>query len=183
MSTDTLLMTAEEYALLPDDGRLTELVRGEIVEMNQPTPRHGQVCGNVYFHLRLYVESAQSGHVVCNDTGILTGRNPDTIRGGDVWFISYAKVPAGPLPSKYLTIPPDLVFEVLSPGNSRAEILHKVSEYLAAGVPTVCILDPEEELAHIFYPRKGNVILKPNEQLTFPEILPGFSVPVHRLFE
>lgn len=183
MSTDTLPMTAEEYALLPDDGRLTELVKGEIVEMNQPTPRHGQVCGNVYFHLRLYVESARSGHVVCNDTGILTDRNPDTVRGGGVWFISYQKVPAGPLPSKYLAVPPDLVFEVLSPRNTRAEMLHKVSEYLAAGIPVVCVLDPEDETAHVYYSIKADVILKSDELLTFPETLPGFSVPVHKLFE
>ena len=35
------LLTAEEYALLPDDGRLTELVGGRIFEINRPFTSHG----------------------------------------------------------------------------------------------------------------------------------------------
>ena len=183
MSTTTLLLTADEYAALGDLGYPTELVRGEIVEMNQPAPRHGQVCGNVYFHLRLYAESARTGHVVCNDAGILIERDPDTVRGGDVWFISYDKVPPGPLPGKYLTVSPELVFEVLSPSNSRAEMLQKVAEYLRAGIAVVCVLDPDEESAHLFYTDKPDVILRSAAELKIPEVLPGFSVQVGKLFE
>jgi hypothetical protein len=39
-TAETGLLTAAEYLALPDDGRCTELVRGETVEMNLPTPRH-----------------------------------------------------------------------------------------------------------------------------------------------
>src|SRR5262249_42245908 len=41
------LLTAQEYLQLPDRGVPTELVRGKVVEMNVPTPRHGQICGKV----------------------------------------------------------------------------------------------------------------------------------------
>ena len=39
-------LTAEEYAKLPDRGVPTELVRGRVIEMNVPAPRHGQICAN-----------------------------------------------------------------------------------------------------------------------------------------
>ena len=47
MATVDTLLTAEQYAVLPDIGRPTELVRGRIVEMNPPTPWHGYVCGRI----------------------------------------------------------------------------------------------------------------------------------------
>ena len=46
------LLTAEQYAELPDDGRPTELVRGRIVETDMPNPRHGEVCANVVYLLK-----------------------------------------------------------------------------------------------------------------------------------
>lgn len=36
------LLTAEQYALLPDSGLPTELVRGKAVEMNRPFPRQAR---------------------------------------------------------------------------------------------------------------------------------------------
>src|SRR4051794_16369426 len=38
------LLTAEEYALRPDPGYPEELVRGRVVPMQQPKPRHGHLC-------------------------------------------------------------------------------------------------------------------------------------------
>jgi hypothetical protein len=44
MATAEALLTAEEYRLLADDGRPTELVRGRVVPLNMPAPRHGDIC-------------------------------------------------------------------------------------------------------------------------------------------
>lgn len=183
MATDTALLTAQEYAALPDLGRPTELVRGEVVGMNVPTPRHGQVCGNAYYIVRVYKESHDTGHVVSNDSGFLTERDPDTVRGPDVWFVSYNKVPKGPLPKKYLDVPPDVAFEIKSPSDIWSDVPAKVTEYLEAGVGVVCVLDPDTESAHVFYPDRPNEILSGDDELMLPEHLPGFGVPVRRFFE
>jgi Uma2 family endonuclease len=42
------LLSAEEFRRLPDDGRPKELKRGQVILMNLPAPRHGQICGQVY---------------------------------------------------------------------------------------------------------------------------------------
>ena len=112
-----VLLTAEQYLALPDDGRLTELVRGRVVEMPSPKPAHGYYCGNVYWVLRGYVQPRNLGRVVSNDSGVQTERGPDTVRGPDVAFYSYAKVPKDQAPEDYPTVPPELVFEVRSPSN------------------------------------------------------------------
>jgi Uma2 family endonuclease len=183
MAIDAALLTAEEYAALRDAGLPTELVRGEIFERNIPTPRHGQVCSKTAHIIGLYDDEHDAGHVVCNDTGVLTERDPDTVRGPDVWFISYKKVPKGPMPGKYLDVPPDMAFEIKSPSDIWIEVIAKVAEFLEAGVGVVCVLDPETESARVFYPNQPFEILTGDDELTFPEHLPGFSLPVRRFFE
>ena len=127
------LLTAEEYATSPDDGRLTELVRGVVVAIPDPTPDHGYLCGNVGYLIREYAKSRDLGRAVTNNCGVVTERNPDTVRGPDVAYYSYSKVPKGPLPEGYWPAP-ELVFEVRSPSDRWAAITAKATEYLNAGV-------------------------------------------------
>ncbi len=44
MSIAEALITAEEFAEMPDDGRMTELVEGRIIELPPPKSRHGRIC-------------------------------------------------------------------------------------------------------------------------------------------
>lgn len=46
------LVTAEEFARLPDDGNLTELVRGKLVRMPPPAPFHGLLCIEIAYLIR-----------------------------------------------------------------------------------------------------------------------------------
>lgn len=183
MSIATSLTSASQFAVLPDPGHPQELVRGVIVDMPPPRLRHGQVCGNVYFQLRLFVEQRRLGHVITNDSGIVTEHDPDTVRGMDVAFISYAKIPAGPLPKNYLEIAPDAVFEVRSPSDRRSEILRKVSEYVGLGVPAVYVLDPDTERVHCYFPDQPDAILEAADELIGAGALAGFRVSVAKLFE
>jgi Uma2 family endonuclease len=182
MSTATLL-TAEEYRLLPDNGEATELVRGEVRSMNVPAPRHGQICLKVGRLLGNFAEERALGHVVSNDSGVLTERNPDTVRGADIAFYSYARVPPGPLPEGYLEVPPDLVFEVRSPGDRWRTVLGKVTEYLDAGVTWVCVLDPQTQSAHLYHADSPPRTFRAEDELTLPEVLGDFRVVVERFFE
>lgn len=183
MPATAVAITAEEYARMPDPGYPTELVRGEIVRMNQPVPRHGQVCARISHHLMTYVDQHDCGHILINDSGIITERDPDTVRGGDVWYVSYDKIPSRPLPSRYLDVPPDLVVEVKSASDRWSKLLAKIGEYLQAGVQVVCVLDPDSETARLYFPEEDEVTLTAKDELTFPNQLPGFRIPVRALFE
>lgn len=181
MATAEQLLTAEEFGRLPDDGRRYELVRGVLVEMNMRKPRHGQVCGKVQIIVGTFCEQYNLGHVLCNDTGILTERDPDTVRGADVSFYPFSRLPPGPLPTDYLPVPPNVVFEVLSPDDRPVRIMRKTREYLAAGVLAVVLLDPDDRVIEV--PRATGVeTVLAEQQLKLPEIDPEFAVSAQRLF-
>lgn len=182
LATNEKLLTADEFWTLPKSDRPMELVRGRIEYMNMPGPRHGQVCGRVDRILGNFVDQHGLGHVLTCDTGVVTEHNPDTVRGTDICFYSYARLPKGPLPAKYVEVVPELVVEVRSPDDRWNRILRKVSEFLEAGVTVVCVLDPKTETAHV-YSADDEQKLSADDTLAFPDILPGFAVPVRRFFE
>jgi Uma2 family endonuclease len=178
------LLTVEEFARRPDPGTPTELVRGRIVRMNPPKPYHGWVCVNAAYILREYADAHDLGYVMGNDSGVITGRNPDTLRGADVAFYSHAKVPKGTLPrDSYLVVVPDLVVEVRSPDDRWPKVIEKVADYLNAGVPVVLVLDPEEQKLYLYSADAPVRTLPAGDELSLPDLLPGFAVTVGRFFE
>jgi Uma2 family endonuclease len=118
-----------------------------------------------------------------NDSGVITEHDLDTVRGPDVAFYSFTRVPPGPFPrGRYLDVVPELVVEVRSPGDRWRDIHTKVGEYIGAGVSVVCVADDPTERVHVF-DDDGNRILAGDDELTFPNILAGFRVAVRRFFE
>jgi Uma2 family endonuclease len=183
MSIASSLITAAEFAEMPDPGHPQELVRGVIVDRPPSQSRHGLVCGNVFFHLRLFVEQHRLGRVFCNDTGVITERDPDSVRGADVMFISFAKLPAGAAPQGYVTVPPDAVFEVRSPSDRWKELYRKIAEYLSLGAAAAYLLDPDTGRVYCFYPDREQQILERSDEFVGVGVLDAFRLPVSKFFE
>jgi Uma2 family endonuclease len=181
--TAPALLTAEQFAERPDPGYPEELVKGRIVPMAVPKPRHGEICGNAVFILSAHARDRDLGRVLSNDAGVITERGPDTVRGADVSFYSFARVPKGPLPDRYLDAPPDLVVEVVSPTDRWPKVFAKVAEYLDAGTTVVVVLDDKRRLAHVYRADGTTRVLAADEELTIPDLLGDFSVKVGRFFE
>jgi Uma2 family endonuclease len=183
MSIATNLVTAEQYLKWPDTDCLTELIRGQVIEMNPPFARHGQICSKVDRIVGSYVDENELGHLIVNDSGVITKRDPDTVRGADVAFYSFELAPKGPLPTGYLPHPPELVFEVLSVQDRWSAVIAKVGEYLEVGVQVVCVLDPNESSIHVYRPDRSVEVLKEDDTFSLPNILGDFGTRVGRFFE
>ncbi len=182
MSTAEQLLTAEEYLRFADGREISELMRGVIVPMTPPGFRHGLICGQACYLLRRYLEDHDVGRVLSNDSGIITHRAPDTVRGGDVAFYSYDRMPRGESPPGYPSSPPNVVFEVRSPHDRWSEIHEKIAEYLTAAVELACVLVPETAAAQLFYPDRPGTILQGEEVLNLPAPLDGFHQPVSAFY-
>jgi Uma2 family endonuclease len=178
----TKLMTIEEYSKLPESNVPTELVRGRVVEMNVPKPTHGTVLVRAGRILDEFVEEHELGIVAGGDSGVVTERDPDTLRGADVAFFSYKRLPRNADLDEYLDVAPEIVLEVRSPSDRWAKILEKVAEYLNAGVLRVCVLDPRTKSIRVYRPDEPEQILSADDELTLPEMHVDFRHPVSRFF-
>jgi Uma2 family endonuclease len=180
-ATKTKLITGAELERMGDIGPC-ELVEGRIVSMSPTSHQHGEVETNFAAALHTYTRTHKVGKVQSGEVGIYTERNPDTVRGVDVLFISNERFAQQKSPG-FLEIAPDLVVEVLSPGNSWSEIMQKLREYLAIGVRLVWIADPETRHVYAYRALTDMREFAENDDLPGDDVLPGFSVPVARLFE
>ena len=176
------LLTAEEFFDKYEDGGY-DLVDGVLVEMPMPGGIHGKVCVKVVRIVGNFVEDNNLGHTFCNDTFVLLRRRPDTMRGPDVCFVSFATLPAADVPAGPLLVIPELVIEVRSPSDSWPDMERKAADYLRAGVTVVVVVDPPTASATAFRPNDRRGIFAADQTLTIPDVLPGFAVPVARLFE
>jgi Uma2 family endonuclease len=183
MATTEMLLTVEDYLRLPDNGCPTELVRGRIVPLNVPNFRHGKLCNRLGRLLGNYADEHNLGHVLNNDAGVVTERAPDTVRGPDVSFYSYSRVPQGADPTGYPNVVPEVVIEVRSPSDRWAMVLAKVSEYLNAGVDLVYVVDGQSLSVFAYTADKPNATLSDDDELTCPPPLAGLRFRVRRLFE
>jgi Uma2 family endonuclease len=164
-------------------GKRYELIDGELIEMAPTGMPHGDVCGNVYFALKLFVREHNVGKVLVGEVGFCTRNDPYTVRAADVAFIRSEKLPQSGLPEGFSTIVPDLVVEIVSPNDRGAEIAQKVAEWLTFGVETVWVVYPSERSVHVHTRSGESRVLSDDAMLEGRGALAGFSVPVHALFE
>lgn len=149
--------------------------------MPPPKGPHGQCCANIAAILWHFVRSRKCGRILSNDTGVLLGTNPDTVRGGDVLYWTYERLPELPV-GAYIPVPPDLAVEVRSPSSEDGDIHEKVVDYLQAGVRIVWVVDPAERTATIYRQPDEGKVLHAAATITGEDVLPGFSCPVADFF-
>jgi len=174
------LLTADElqHVYVPD--KRVELVRGLLVVRELPGMRHARVAMDLALALGAHVRAAALGRVYA-EAGFKLASNPDTVRGPDVAFIRRDRIP-DPEPTGFAHFAPDLVVEVISPGDRAGEVLAKVADWLSAGTRLVWVLDPARRVARVYRDDGTEQILTADESLDGGDVVPGFSCPVGEIF-
>ncbi len=175
------LLTAEEF-VEQYEGQQVELVNGVVMELPMAYSRHGQICVMMIAELLLFFRDHDFWQMIGNDAWIRLRRDPDVVRGPDVAVYRYDRMPKGPVPDGLLDVIPDLVVEVVSPSDRWTDVFGNVQEYLGAGVRAVVVLDNSSRTASVYRPPADQVTFHSADTLTIPDVLPGFAVPVARLF-
>jgi Uma2 family endonuclease len=160
--------------------RLYELVDGVLVE---------KVMG--YWESVLAIELGRFLGIFVNprNSGIIAGEagmlrlSPGLVRIPDLSFISRARLAQyrGARPP-ILPLAPDLTIQVLSEGNTSREMARKIGEFFAAGCRLVWLVDPRNRTVEAYTSPTERVVLTENQTLTGGEVLPGFRLPLRKLF-
>ena len=107
----------------------------------------------------------------------------DTIRGPDVSFIAWDRLPGGVLPTEPIPhLVPNFVIEVLSVCNTYGEMSRKRREYFQAGVELVWMVDPRRRTIAVYRTALDVSVLSEGEKIDGGRILPGWEVDLGQLF-
>jgi Uma2 family endonuclease len=182
MSTTTHTMTAEELLKLPRGGFRYELVKGELITMSPAGSEHGAVIMNLAVPLGQYIKANKLGIAFGAETGFKLATNPDTVRAPDISFVRSERIPATGIPKSYWPGAPDLAVEVLSPGDTIAEVEEKIAEWLDAGASAVWVVSPKLRTITLYRALTDVVTLTEKDELSGQDVVPGFRCQVAEIF-
>jgi Uma2 family endonuclease len=117
------------------------------------------------------------------ESGFILGRNPDTVRSPDVFYVRAERIPTTGIPEGFWEVPPDLAVEVVSPSESAADVRDKVRDYLSAGTQLVWIIYPRSREVMVHTPDGLAKTYSEGDELAGFEVLPNFTCVVASLFE
>lgn len=161
-------------------GRLFELVDGTLVEKAMGYAESA-VASEINRRLGNFVHEHRLG-LVTGEAGMLR-LFASLVRIPDVAFASWDRLPGGRMPmEKVPLIAPELVVEVLSESNTRAEMELKRQEYHDAGILLVWEADPRTRTVDVYQGLAEPVRLTEADALVGGEVLPGFAVSVREIF-
>lgn len=163
-----------------DDKRLVELVDGTLVEKAMGF-YEARVGGLVFHFIEDFLEEHDLG--VCFGADATLRVLPGIIRLPDVSFVSWRQLPDRELPpGAVANLIPELAVEVLSENNTPKEMERKRGEYFRSGTRLVWQIDPDTQSADVYTDPDHFTRVGPDGELDGGELLPGFRLPLRRLF-
>ena len=182
-TTKKKLLTAEDLLELHSKGVKGELIRGVLAETVSTGVEHGKVTAKFIIKMGVFVEPQKLGTIVTSDSGVLVGRNPDVVREPDVAFTSAERMPLDTRIRGYSEVPPDLVVEVASPGDSVRALYDKAHMWLCHGVRLVWVANPDTRTVDVYRQDAPAITLSEDGILEGAPVLTGFTLPVREVFE
>lgn len=172
---------ADLLKILDGNERICELVEGSLVE---------KPMGLEESMIALLIGAEILGFARRRRLGRISGGDgPYRLFGGlvrlpDVAYISYDRLPGRKIPKAPIPdLAPDLAVEILSRSNTAAEIRRKLGEYFSAGVRLAWIVDPKKKTVRVYTSANQSTLLGDGDTLDGGDVLPGFRLPLARIFE
>jgi Uma2 family endonuclease len=174
---EPLLMTVAQYRQLPDrDDVIRELHWGQVVTLTRPKMGHAKIQSRL---VRLLRPKAEHLGVVESEVAFRALPEYD-LRGADVAFVSRRRWDATP-DDDNLHGSPEIVIEVLSPSNTKAEIREKAALYLSTGAQEFWIVDPKRKTITVTKAEGDAGVFIAGDKL--PLSMFGGDLEVARIFE
>ena len=178
--------TADDLMAMADDGTRREIMRGELRESpEEPRTRlHSAAEANIVHLLGEWLDHRPGprGELHSGGAAFRIRQGPETFVGIDVAYASADLVASADPDRPYYDGPPVLAVEILSPSDTHEEVVEKVALYLEAGV-VVWEVDPDFRTIRVHRPGRAPGAFNVDQELSGEPYLPGFRVPVARVFE
>ena len=177
LATSTKL-TYDDWVKMPADGKLYELIDGELYLNPSPTLKHQRALQNVFRALDRYVTEQGAGEVFVAPFDVVLTHSD--VFEPDILYIAQERMHI--LTEANVQGAPDIVVEVLSDGTRRKDETKKRDQYERSGVSEYWLVDPGDYTVRILrlsgkqYERiiVGGAITSP--------LLPGFSLALKDVF-
>jgi Uma2 family endonuclease len=148
-------LTYEDLLAFPEDGIRREIITGELLVSEAPTPFHQLALSQLYDQLKAFVKAYGLGTLLPGPVDVRLS-NHDIVEP-DLVFVSKAR--RSVIAENAIIGAPDIVVEVLSPSTRGVDLVRKRALYANAAVSEYWILDPTERTLTIHENRDGQLVM------------------------
>lgn len=173
--------TLEAFLELPEETPALEFFHGRVVQKVSPKGPHST--------LQPWLAELFNGHARPRRLGAAFTEARVTFCGQstvpDLVYYCWERIPRTPegRVAEDFTTPPDIAIEILSPGQSAAQLGQRCEWYVANGVRVALFVDPRRELARLFRPGLEPTLISGDEGIELEELLPGFRLTARQIFD
>jgi Uma2 family endonuclease len=173
-------LSLEEFLALRDTEPASEYACGEVMQKPMPTNAHGALQLYIAMLIFQFLSRTKIGRVRTEWRCIFGPGRRKRSFVPDVVYASFERMPpVNAVEQAYLETAPDLVVEILSPGESPERFARKLRFYLLHGIRLAWVVDPVAQTITIYTPGPTEErILRPGDTLDGEDVLPGFTASV-----
>ena len=175
-------LTLEEFLNLPPgEGDITyELVDGKAIPKMSPKKCHSKLTRAF---INLIEKCCEDKGEVCPELAVTLTRNGrNWVPIPDLLYISNERLPDDWEEEGTCSVPPDLVIEIISPGQTFGQMTGKAQDYLNAGVLRVWVVDSKDRSITVFYPDTAMNNYR-GEELVTDSLFEGLEFTVEMVFK
>jgi Uma2 family endonuclease len=141
-------LTFADWLRFPDDGRLYEILEGELYVTPPPSIEHQRISRNLLLNISRHFSK---GEVLYAPVGVRLS-DEDVLEPD---LVVVLREHADRIGAQVIEGTPDLIVEILSPGTARRDLGPKREKYREAGVPEYWIVDPASSSIEVLALRDG----------------------------
>lgn len=156
-----------------------ELIEGNLVKKNAPGDRHQIIVGQIYMEFYQFFKThcKKCEVIPAPFCVVLSMRNAVVVQSDLSVICDRTKIQDGVCMG-----PPDLVVEILSPGNKKYDCLEKLGIYSKYDVREYWIIDPEQENIMMYDLEEGmSPVVKPFREKMASRVIKGLTLNLGKL--
>lgn len=167
-----------------------ELVEGNIIVMGPSDYESDEIGSRLLTFLNMWVMPRKLGRVTGSSAGfILPSLETDVktgdpekrnLRAPDVSFVRAERLKK--TQRDFVELVPDLTVEVKSKSDRIKPLEEKIKLFLELGSTVGILIDPDKLLVTVYRRHLEPVVLRSNDKLTLPELLPGWELAIAELW-
>ncbi len=138
-------LTYEEYLETPETMIRCEIVDGEVIVAG-PSLYHQVISKHIFRPVDRFVSEQELGQLFYAPVDVVVQRDPLRVRQPDLLFVSNERAD---ILGERIEGGPDLVVEIISPSNTRAEIHGRLADYASLNVRECWLVYPQIHAAEV----------------------------------
>lgn len=174
-------LSLQEFLDLSDNDRY-ELVEGQLKPKMSPKYKHSTLQLWLLIALNQWCNQQKHGRVRPEWGVVLQRQQEDWVPVPDLLYVSYQRLPQAWNEDEPCPVVPELVIEIISPGQTFGEMTAKATDYIIAGVNQVWVVDTKVQSVTIFERNSLPQTIWSNGSIS-NSLLPGFILKISDLFD